>query len=96
MARPTTRPGGRRPRKRERKNVVHGVAHIKSSFNNTIVSITDHEGATAAPASTNAASGGLRKLMPSRIPTPAPGRRQHGVHEQIENQRRYVLHHCGY
>ena len=43
MAKPT-KPGGRRPRKRERKNVVHGVAHIKSSFNNTIVSIADHEG----------------------------------------------------
>ena len=42
MAKP--KPGGRRPRKRERKNVVAGVAHIKSSFNNTIVSITDAEG----------------------------------------------------
>ena len=42
MAKP--KPGGRRPRKRERKNVTYGVAHIKSSFNNTIVSITDQEG----------------------------------------------------
>jgi small subunit ribosomal protein S11 len=42
MAKP--KPGGRRPRKRERKNVTVGVAHIKSSFNNTIVSITDLEG----------------------------------------------------
>ena len=41
MAKP--KPGGRRPRKRERKNVTYGVAHIKSSFNNTIVSITDQE-----------------------------------------------------
>ena len=36
--------GGRRPRRRERKNVAYGVAHIKSSFNNTIVSITDPNG----------------------------------------------------
>lgn len=36
--------GGRRPRKRERKNVSTGVVHIKSSFNNTIVSITDTDG----------------------------------------------------
>ena len=36
--------GGRRPRKRERKNVTTGVVHIKSSFNNTIVSITDVDG----------------------------------------------------
>jgi len=37
MAKP--KPGGRRPRKRERKNVTVGVVHIKSSFNNTIVSM---------------------------------------------------------
>jgi small subunit ribosomal protein S11 len=42
MAKP--KPGGRRPRKRERKNVTVGVVHIKSSFNNTIVSITDVSG----------------------------------------------------
>ena len=42
MAKP--KPGGRRPRKRERKNVTYGVAHIKSSFNNTIITITDQEG----------------------------------------------------
>jgi small subunit ribosomal protein S11 len=65
MARPTTRPGGRRPRKRERKNVVHGVAHIKSSFNNTIVSITDHEGNVIAWASAgNVGFKGSRKSTP--------------------------------
>ena len=42
MAKP--KPGGRRPRKRERKNVTNGVVHIKSSFNNTIVSVSDQEG----------------------------------------------------
>ena len=31
-------------RRREKKNVVHGVAHIKSTFNNTIISISDLEG----------------------------------------------------
>lgn len=34
----------RRTRKRDRKNVTTGVVHIKSSFNNTIVSITDPKG----------------------------------------------------
>ncbi|PIZ40964.1 30S ribosomal protein S11, partial [Candidatus Aquicultor secundus] len=33
---------------RERKNVVHGAAHIKSTFNNTIVTITDQQGNTIA------------------------------------------------
>ena len=42
MAKP--KPGGRRPRKRERKNVTIGVVHIKSSFNNTIVIDHRHRG----------------------------------------------------
>jgi small subunit ribosomal protein S11 len=32
--------------KKERKNVVHGVAHIEATFNNTIVTITDTKGNT--------------------------------------------------
>ena len=61
----TTKPGGRRPRRRERKNVTHGVAHIKSSFNNTIVSITDHEGNVIAWASAgNVGFKGSRKSTP--------------------------------
>jgi small subunit ribosomal protein S11 len=32
------------PRRRERKNVPHGVAHIQATFNNTIVTITDQQG----------------------------------------------------
>ncbi|HVP42728.1 MAG TPA: 30S ribosomal protein S11 [Terriglobales bacterium] len=31
-------------KKKERKNVPHGVAHIQASFNNTIVTIADQEG----------------------------------------------------
>ena len=34
----------RKPRRKEKKNVSHGHAHIKSTFNNTIVSITDPNG----------------------------------------------------
>src|SRR6202047_5199751 len=33
-----------RTRRRERKNVVAGQSHIQSTFNNTIISITDVEG----------------------------------------------------
>ncbi|PKM80253.1 MAG: 30S ribosomal protein S11 [Firmicutes bacterium HGW-Firmicutes-13] len=33
-----------RPRRRERKNIEHGVAHIKSTFNNTIITISDLKG----------------------------------------------------
>jgi small subunit ribosomal protein S11 len=62
MAKPST---GRRPRKRDRKNVSSGVVHIKSSFNNTIVSITDHEGNVIAWASSGGVGyKGSRKSTP--------------------------------
>ena len=37
-----------RTRRRERKNVVAGQAHIQSTFNNTIISITDPTGNVVA------------------------------------------------
>ncbi len=33
-----------RVKKREKKNIQNGEAHIKSSFNNTIITITDQDG----------------------------------------------------
>src|SRR5881296_1383984 len=63
MARPAA--GGRRPKRRERKNVTYGVAHIKSSFNNTIVTITDQQGNAIAWASSgNVGFKGSRKSTP--------------------------------
>ncbi|HHV53963.1 MAG TPA: 30S ribosomal protein S11 [Firmicutes bacterium] len=41
---PRARTATARPRRRERKNVPSGIAHIKSTFNNTIVTITDERG----------------------------------------------------
>ncbi len=48
MARKTR---GKAQQKKERKNVVHGVAHIHATFNNTIVSISDTKGDVLAWAS---------------------------------------------
>src|ERR1700709_724055 len=63
MAKPAA--GGRRPKRRERKNVAYGVAHIKSSFNNTIVTFTDQQGNTIAWASAgNVGFKGSRKSTP--------------------------------
>ena len=46
MAAPKAKAGAvRKPRKKENKNVTVGQAHIKSTFNNTIISITDTTGA---------------------------------------------------
>src|SRR2546422_11746635 len=42
---PPRRPATRgRTRRRVRKNIAIGQAHIKTSFNNTIVALTDREG----------------------------------------------------
>ena len=43
MGRQRTR-GASRTRRKARKNISTGVVHIKSSFNNTIVSVSDQEG----------------------------------------------------
>ena len=37
-----------RVRRRERKNIVSGVAHVHASFNNTMITITDAQGNTIA------------------------------------------------
>jgi small subunit ribosomal protein S11 len=63
MAKPAA--GGRRPKRRERKNITHGVVHIKSSFNNTIVTITDTQGNAISWASSgNVGFKGSRKSTP--------------------------------
>ena len=82
MAKP--KPGGRRPRKRERKNVAYGVAHIKSSFNNTIVSITDPLGNVISWASAGQVGfKGSRKSTPfaAQMAAEAAARRaqEHGM-----------------
>ena len=54
-----------RVRKRERKNIPVGQAHIKTSFNNTIVSLTDREGNVIAWESAGGAGfKGSRKSTP--------------------------------
>ncbi|PTQ56968.1 MAG: SSU ribosomal protein S11p (S14e) [Candidatus Carbobacillus altaicus] len=40
-----------RTRRRDRKNIASGIAHIRSTFNNTIVTITDPHGNTISWAS---------------------------------------------
>jgi small subunit ribosomal protein S11 len=54
-----------RPKRRDRKNIEHGIAHIKSTFNNTIVSITDLKGNSIAWSSAgNVGFKGSRKSTP--------------------------------
>jgi small subunit ribosomal protein S11 len=54
-----------RSKKKVKKNIPAGQAHIKSTFNNTIISITDDQGAVLAWASGgNAGFKGSRKSTP--------------------------------
>ena len=54
-----------RVRRKERKNITNGVVHVNSSFNNTMVTITDVQGNTIAWSSS-----GLMGFKGSRKSTP--------------------------
>ena len=54
-----------RPRRKERKNISSGVAHVKASFNNTMITITDAQGNAIAWSSAGAMGfKGSRKSTP--------------------------------
>ncbi len=55
----------RRPKRKERKNIEYGAAHIRSTFNNTIVTMTDKQGNALAQSSSGALGyRGSRKSTP--------------------------------
>ncbi len=71
-------------RKKERKNVTTGTAHVNSTFNNTIVTITDAQGNTLAWSTAgNMGFKGSRKSTPyaAQIAAEEAGRKakEHGV-----------------
>jgi len=75
-----------RPKRRERKNIEHGIAHIKSSFNNTIITITDLQGNNIAWASAGTVGfKGSRKSTPfaAQLAAEAAARTamEHGMRE---------------
>ena len=81
---PKTRAAVRKPRRKEKKNVSHGQAHIKSTFNNTIISITDPSGAVISSASSGQVGfKGSRKSTPfaAQLAAEAAARRaqEHGM-----------------
>ena len=74
----------RKPRRKDKKNVVNGQAHIKSTFNNTLVSITDPSGAVISWASSGQVGfKGSRKSTPyaAQMAAEAAARRaqEHGL-----------------
>jgi len=73
-----------KPRRKEKKNIAFGHAYIKSTFNNTIVSITDPQGGVLAWASSGQVGfKGSRKSTPFAAQlaaeTAAKKAQEHGV-----------------
>ena len=86
MAKPAA--SSSRPRKKERKNISSGVAHVAATFNNTVVTITDAQGNTIAWSSAGSQGfKGSRKSTPyaAQVAAEDAGRkaREHGM-EQLE------------
>ena len=52
-------------KKKEKKNITSGVAHVNSTFNNTIITIADHQGNTVS-----LSSAGMQGFKGSRKSTP--------------------------
>ena len=73
-----------RVRRRERKNIVSGVAHVNASFNNTMITITDAQGNTISWSSAGTMGfKGSRKSTPyaAQMAAEDAGRKaqEHGV-----------------
>ena len=84
MAKPPVSTAAQRVRKKVRKNVADGVAHVHASFNNTIITITDRQGSALAWASSGGQGfKGSRKSTPfaAQLAAETVARRamEHGV-----------------
>ena len=84
MAKPPVSTAAQRVRKKIRKNVADGVAHVHASFNNTIITITDRQGSALAWASSGGQGfKGSRKSTPfaAQVAAESAGRaaQEHGV-----------------
>ena len=82
MAKPAA--SSSRPRKKERKNISSGVAHVAATFNNTVVTITDAQGNTIAWSSAGSQGfKGSRKSTPyaAQVAAEDAGKKaaEHGV-----------------
>ena len=78
------KPATARPRRKERKNITSGVAHVNASFNNTVITITDAQGNTVAWSSSGSQGfKGSRKSTPyaAQVAADSAARKamEHGV-----------------
>ena len=74
-----------RSRRKTRKNITYGQAHIKTSFNNTIVSLTDQQGNVIAWESAGGAGvKGSRKSTPFAAQVTADSAARKGMEHGLE------------
>jgi small subunit ribosomal protein S11 len=86
-------PAPRRPRARRKakKNIAIGQAHIKTSFNNTIVTLTDREGGVLAWESAGGAGfKGSRKSTPFAAQVTADSAARKGIEQGLERVEVFV------
>jgi small subunit ribosomal protein S11 len=85
------RPGRGRGRRRPRRNVPVGQAHIKTSFNNTIVALTDVDGNVIAWESAGGAGfKGSRKSTPFAAQVTADSAARKGMEHGLEKVEVFV------
>src|SRR2546421_12760937 len=85
------RAGRGRGRRRPRKNIPFGQAHIKTSFNNTIVALTDREGNVIAWESAGGAGfKGSRKSTPFAAQVTADSAARKGMEQGLAKAEAYV------
>jgi small subunit ribosomal protein S11 len=78
-------------KKKERKNILNGVAHIRSTFNNTIVTITDASGNALAWASSGSQGfKGSRKSTPFAAQVAAEVAAKKAMEHGVQNIEVYV------
>ncbi len=75
---------GPRVRRRERKNITSGVAHVNATFNNTMITVSDVQGNTIAWSSAGSSGfKGSRKSTPyaAQVAAESAGRKamEHGM-----------------
>lgn len=88
MAKPT---GGVSRKKKERKNIQNGIAHIQSTFNNTIITITDTNGNTIAWSSAGSQGfKGSRKSTPFAAQLAADDAAKKAQEHGVQNIEVYV------
>ncbi|HOV86649.1 MAG TPA: 30S ribosomal protein S11 [Syntrophobacteraceae bacterium] len=78
-------------KKKERKNIQNGIAHIRSTFNNTIVTITDASGNALAWASAGSQGfKGSRKSTPFAAQVAAENAGKRAMEHGVQNLEVYV------